>query len=806
MEAALRDFRYAIRVLRRNRGFTLAAVITLALGIGANTAIFTVVNAVLLRPLPFAGPDRLAVVWLDNQRENIQRDVTSFPAFTDWRTRSRTFEEMAAFSGARFNLTSGEGEPEEVRGARVTGSFFDVLGIAALHGRTFRPEELEPGNERVVVLSYGLWARRFGGDPGLVGGDIRLSGEPYVVVGVMPPGFRHPEGVDFWLPLAPTAGMANQMQSRGSLWLSVVGRLRPDATFAQAQQEMDAVAAQLREEYPANRGHGVLIEPLHETVTGPIRPALLVLFGAVAFVLLIACANVANLLLARGAARRREVSVRLAVGAGRAQLARQMLSESLVLSLLGGLLGLSFAAFAVRGLAAASPPGIPRLEDLGVDRLVVGFTFLVSVMTGLVFGLAPAFQATRTSLSTVLRDEERGSAARLGRIRPALIAAEVALALVLLTGAGLMVRTFVALNDVDPGFVTEGVLSLRVAPPTARYPEPEQVRAFYEGVLDRLGAVPGVQAAGGITTLLLPRLPGMAGIMVEGAPARGPDDPVVAVVYDAITRDFFEVTGMRLLEGRPPRESDVVGAPPVAVVNEAFVRQFMSEREPVGRRFAFGAADNDSDWITVIGVVADARRAGPTEPVRPEAFIPHGQFAARAMTLLVRTDRDPTTIVPAVREALRSIDKEVPLAEVTTVEAQLREAQAARRFLTQLLLLFAGLAATLAAVGIYGVMAYLVSGRARELGIRMAVGADRGDVVRLVLRDAIVQILPGIGLGIAGAVALTRLLRGQLFGVSPTDPLSLALGATLLGAVALLASWLPARRAARSDPLAALRE
>jgi putative ABC transport system permease protein len=804
MDAIVRDLRYAVRVLRRNRGFTLAAVLTLALGIGANTAIFTVVNAVLLRPLPFGAPDRLAVVWLENERESIQRDITSYPTFTDWRTRSRTFDDMAGYSGARFSLLSG-GEPEEVRGARVTASFFDVLDVSAFRGRTFREDEFAAGSERVVVLSYGLWTRRFGSDAALIGGEIRLNGETYSVLGVTPPGFQHPAETEMWVPLAPVGGLANQMESRGSLWLSVIGRLSPNATFEQAQQEMSGVAAQLAEEYPANRGQGVFIEPLHETVIGPVRPALLVLLGAVAFVLLIACANVANLLLARGAARRREVSVRLAVGAGRRQLARQMLVESVVLALAGGLLGLGIAAFAVRGLAAAAPPGIPRLDGLAVDRMVVAFTFLTALVTGLLFGLAPAFQASRASLSTILRDEERGAAARLGRMRPALIVAEVALALVLLTGAGLMVRTFQALSRVDAGFAPENLLSMRVVPPVARYGGPEQVRAFYDDFLTRLEGLPGVQDAGAITTLLLSRLPSMAGIAVEGAPPRGPDDPVVSVVYDAVSADVFDVLGIRLLQGRTPREGDVTSAPSVAVVNETFVRQFLADGEAIGRRFVFGQAQNEEDWITVIGVVADARRAGPTEPVRPEAFIPHGQFTARGMTVLVRTDRNPLSLVPAVRETLRSIDAEMPLADVTTVEAQMRNVQAARRFLTQLLLLFAGLAAVLAAIGIYGVMAYLVSRRTRELGIRMAVGADSGDVVRLVLRDAIVQVVPGVVLGVAGALALTRLLRGQLYGVSPTDPLSLAAGATLLTAIALLASWVPAMRAARADPLDALR-
>ncbi len=803
MDSLVADLRYALRVLHRNRGFALAAVLTLALGIGANAAIFTVVNAVLLRPLPFGEPDRVMMVWLDNRRESIDRDVTSFPTFTDWETRSREFDGMAAYSSRRYSLTSEGGEPEEVRVTRATWDFFEVLDAPMRMGRGFVPEEDIPGNEGVVVVSHGLWQRRFGSDPQLTGRTIRLAGEPHVVIGVTRPGFTYPDETELWVPLAPDSSTRAR---RGALWLSVIGRLRPGTTVEAAQAEMSGIALQLEQEYEQNRNHGVRLEPLHETVVGPVRPALLVLLGAVAFVLLIACANVANLLLARGAARRREVSVRLAVGAGGARLARQMLTESVVLAFIGGMVGLGLAAFGVRALAALAPPGVPRLDGIAVDRTVTAYTFLVAVVTGLLFGLAPALQAARASVSTALRDEERGAAGRVGRVRPILVMAQVALALVLLTGAGLMLRTFQALGDIDPGFDATATLAVSVSPPAARYRETAQVLDFYDRFMGSLAALPGVRNVGAISTLFLSRLPNMSSIAVEGAPPRAPDDPVVAVVFDAVTPSFFETFGLRLIAGRIPNETETTQTPSVAVVNQSFVRQFMSEGDVVGRRFTYDNPENpDADWITVIGVIADARRAGPTEPIRPEAYIPHRQFIARSMTLLLRTDRDPLNLVPAVRGVLRALDAELPLSQVATVEQLVARAQSTRRFVLDMLLLFAGLAAVLAGVGIYGVMAYLVSRRTHEVGIRMAVGASRSDVIAMILRDAALQIGPGVLAGIAGAILLARLLRNQLYGVSPADPLTLAVVAILLSAVALFASWLPARRAATTDPLQALR-
>ncbi len=807
VEAVVRELRLSVRGLLRSGAFAAAALVTLALGIGANTAIFTVVHTVLLQPLPFGEPDRIVVVWMDNRRENIDRDVTSYPMFERWRESNRSFTHMAGYAERTAHLTAGEGDPEQLRSALVSGDFFEVMGVPAWLGRTLGAEDMVPGQHEVVVLSHGLWQRRFGADRSIVGQGMVLGGSTVTVVGVMPPGFAYPEkATELWMPLAPVGGMERQMQALGSLWLSVIGRLGSGVALASAQSEMTGIAQRLEEEDAAFRGVGVRLESLHETIVGNVRPALLVLLGAVAFVLLIACANVANLLLARGAARRREVSVRLAVGASRRRLAFQLLTESMVLAVAGGLAGLALAWVGVRALVAASPPGIPRIEDLGVGLTVVAFAAGASLLTGALFGLAPMLQAVRAPIASVMREGERGHGVHLGRVRPVLVMAEIALALVLLVGAGLMIRSALALQSVDVGFDPRGVLTARVTLPAARYAESDQVVAFTERLIESVGALPGVERAAAVSTLFLDRLPNMGQITMQGDPPRQEGDPIVAVAYDAATDGYFETMRMRRVAGRTFGPTDVLESGTVAIVNESFVRQFVPAADAVGRRFAFGdGTAEDAEWIEIVGVVADAKRLGTAEPVRPEAYFPHRQLRARGMTLLVRAAGDPLALAGPVRAAVRALDAELPLATVSTVEQQMEQALSARRFVTRVLLLFAAVAAVLAAVGIYGVMAYLVSQRTREMGIRMAIGAHPGDVVRLVLRNATWQIVPGLLLGAAGALALTRLLRNQLFGVSATDPATFVGVTLLLGLVALLASWLPARRAAAVDPVVALR-
>jgi predicted permease len=799
------DLRGAARRLRRAPGFTLVAIATLALGIGATTAIFSVVNAVLLRPLPYPEPDRLVILWLNNQAEQIERDITSYPTFLDWR-EAGAFAGMAGFF-SRVGTFTGDGDAEQYAGARVTGDFFRVLSVPPQVGRVIGEEQTRAGNDRVVVLSHGLWIGRHGSDPGIVGRSIVVDDQAHEVIGVMPRGFAYPQGADFWLPIPPDGpDWQGLTSSRGSLWLSVIGRLAPAASVEQASAETNAIMARLAEENLTAAGNGVFVEPLQDTIVGNVRPGLLILLGAVGFVLLIACANVANLLLARGIERRRELALRAALGASGGQLARLAVAESAVLAGVGGGVGLLVAMGGTALLVAVSPQDLPRLEHAGVDATVVGFAAGMALLTMLLFGLAPALQARTAFIAAALKESDRAvSGGALSRVRRALVTAEVALALVLLVGAGLLVRSFLALQVVDPGFATERVLSFRVNIGATRYPEPAQVRQFQDALLERVAAVPGVDAATGITTLFLARLPNMGPVTFEGQPPAGPDDPVVSVTNDQAHPGFFEAMRMPVVQGRGFAPTDVAEAPVVVVVNETFVRRFLAGEEPVGRRFTRGnPTDSTAVWQTIIGVVADTRRSGLTEPARPEAYRSTTQGAARSFEVLVRTAGPPLEAVAPIRAALRELDSQIAMAQVRTVEAAIGEAVAARRFVMLLLGGFAGLAVMLAAIGIYGVLAYLVTQRTRELGIRVALGADRATVLGLVLRQSMRQVLPGVVLGVAGALALTRLLQSQLFGVRATDPLTF-LGVTgLLVTVAVLASWIPARRAAAVSPMTAL--
>lgn len=803
----LNDVAYAFRTFRRAPGFTVAAVLTLALGIGANTAIFSVVNGVLLRPLPFPEADRIYVVWNHNTREDIERDITSYPNFRDWRDRGDVWDGLAAVY-ATFVSVTGDGDPEQVRAAGVTADFLRVFRVPPALGRDFSAEEMVPGGEPVALLSAGLWQRRFGGDPGIIDQAIYLSGQRYTVIGVMPPSFAYPPDVDLWRPLAPPGNLG---EARSPLWLSVVGRLRSGVRPELAQQRMSDVAAQLAAEYPGpNSGAGILIEPLHATIVGEVRTPLLVLLGGVLVVLLIGCANVANLLLARGAVRRRELSIRMALGANRGRVAGQLLTESVVLSLLGGALGALLAGWAVAALVALAPPELPRLAEVRVDGSVLLFTTVVSVLAGLLFGLAPMLQAGRREVLHALREAGRGAVGggTVGRMRPALVAGEVALALVLLVTAGLLIRSFLALNAVNTGFATGNALTFRVTAPAARYDSPERVRQFHAALHERLAALPGVTGTGAASSLFLPRLPGMSPIVMEGDPPPAADAPRESVVLDAATPGFFDAFGMELRHGRGFTVADDAGAVPVAVVNEAFVRRYIPPGDDAtGRRFTFGdPAAPGTEWLDIVGVVADARRSGLAAPVRPEAYLPHAQVARNALTYVIRFSGDANTLMPLVRAAVREVDPLVPVASVATIDQILVESLAARRFVTMLLGAFATLGLLLAAIGIYGVVSYLVAQRRREVGIRMAMGATRGDVLRLIVGQSLRQVVPGIVLGGIAAVLVTRLLRSQLFGVTPADPPTFAGVALILLAVGAVASYVPARRAARTDPQVALRE
>jgi putative ABC transport system permease protein len=807
MDTLLQDLRYAVRMLLKSPGFTAVAVATLALGIGANTAIFSVVNAVVLRPLPYLDPARLMMVWLDNPRQSIHEDVSSFPNFVDWREQNRVFDPLVTFYGTGFNLTGG-GEPEQIRGAVVSAGFFRLFGVEPLHGRGLATDENEPGREQVVVLGHGLFKRRFGADPTVVGRTVSLGGRPFTVVGVMPPGFRFPAEAELWVPLAPTGPFADLMGSRNSLWLKVVGRLKPGVTLAQAQAQMSALAAALEKQYPdANAGYGVNLEPLHEEIVGGIRPALMVLLGAVALVLMIACANVANLLLARAATRQKEMAIRSALGAGRRRVTRQLLTESVLLSLVGGTLGFLLALWAVDLLLALSPPGLPRLDEVGVDGRVLLFTLMVAVLTGLIFGLAPAVQTWKLDLNESLKEGGRASSegGRSRRVRGLLVVGEMALALILLVGAGLLFKSFLHLREVEPGLDPRELLSARISLPRLKYQDGPPVVAFYDQLLERVRALPGVESASAISTLLLGRLAQSTSAQIEGRPPSSAAD-LIPVPYDSITPGLFRTLGTPLLRGRHFTERDDARTPPVAIINDTMARRFWPGQDPIGRRFTFGdPRQPDTVWFSVVGVTGDVKRSGLDSEPRPESFFPLAQSPDRTMTLVVRARTDAAGLAAAVRSAVWSIDPDLPVSDVRTVEELLAESVMERRFTMLLVGFFSAVALVLSALGIYGVIAYWVTQRTHEIGVRMALGARPADVQALVLRQGLRLAGLGIALGLAGAVGATRVLRSLLYGVSATDPATFAAIPALLAFVALLACYVPARRATRVDPLIALR-
>ncbi|HZS04396.1 MAG TPA: ABC transporter permease [Blastocatellia bacterium] len=803
MHTVWHDLRYGLRVLFKKPGFTVVAVVALALGIGANTAIFSVVNAVLLRPLPYPNPEQLAWVWVDNRREGIREDITSYPNFEDWRKQNQVFQGLAGVRTQRFNLT-GNGDPEEVRGASVSANFFELMGVSQMTGHGFTTEDEQEGHDQVVVLGHGLWQRRFGGDPGVVGGTISLNGRSMTVVGIMPRGFQFPDKVELWRPLAPNNDLR---QARGAFWLPVIGRLKPGVTRAQAQAEMGVIGDRLEQQYPgANQGYGINVVTMQEQMVGRIRLALLVLLGAVAFVLLIACANVANLLLVRAASRQREIAIRAALGASRWRVVRQLLTESVLLAVAGGVIGLVVARWGLDLLVTLGPRDLPRLESVGLDRTVLFFTLGLSLLTGIVFGLVPALQSSRLGLNEVLKEggrSETGGAGG-GRVRGLLVATEIALSLVLLIGAGLLLRSAWRLEQVNPGFSPDHLLKVRLSLPPSKYREGTNVAAFYQQLIERLGALPGVQAVGATSSVMMNRVHASATFSIEGRPLP-PQGQRPELPLDSVSPGYFEALGIPIVKGRAFTEQDKRDGLQVVIVNETMARRFWPGEDPVGKRFTFGDPGPNAQWLTVVGVVRDTKRQGLDTEVRMESFLPHAQDPVRAMEVVVRTADNPLAMTRTVREAVWAMDRDLPLSEIQTVEQLFGERVAPRRFNLLLFGLFAGVALVLAVVGIYGVMSYAVAQRTHEIGIRMALGAQRGDVVKLVISQGMRMVVTGVVVGLAGAFALTRLMAGLLFGVSAADPLTFALIAVLLLLVALVACYLPARRATRVDPLVALR-
>jgi putative ABC transport system permease protein len=792
--------KYAYRSVRGSKSTSVAVILTLALGIGVTTAVFSIVYGVLLRPLPYPESDRLVRVWLNNPRQGIDKDITSYPNFVDWRAQSRSIQGMAAVARAARNLT-GAGEPRELSGAAVSEGYFGILRVSPVLGRVFTPEEESLSGPNVVILSHELWATQFGSDLAVVGRALSLSGEPYEVVGVMPPGLGEQ---DFWIPLRPSADLR---ESRGALWLPVIGRLAPGVTLEQAQAEMSAIARRLQQSYPgANDGMGVFLEPLRASIVGDVRQPLLLLLGAVALVLVIACANIANVLLVRGTARRTEMAVRAALGASRSQLAIQVGAESLLLALAGGTLGVLAAYVGLKGLVGLAPPSLPRLDAIRLDGSVLGVTAALTVLCGMLFGLVPALAAGGRGPAGAIRQGGRGAvgSSAAERLRPVLVVSQFALAVMLLTGAGLMLRSFAKMQDVDPGFDATRVALVELNLPARKYETPEQISAFYEELLTSLRATPGVEAADAISEFVLGRLPNSASIVIEGVEPR-PALERLPVAYDAVTPGLVRTSRMRLLRGRELLPTDRQGSPRVALVSETMARTFFRGPDPVGARFAFGKPDSEDGWITIVGVVADARRSGPVEPVRPYVLMPHAQYTTRRLDILIRATGEPLALLPQVRAAVHAIDAAQPITGARTLEQAFGETVAPRRFLMVLLSIFGGAACVLAAIGIYGVMAYVVVRRTREIGVRIALGAPPGRVQRLVIAQAMAQAGIGLVLGVAGALLLGGQIRAQLFGVAPGDPTTLIATVGLLALVALFASWLPARRAAAVDPTTAMR-
>ncbi len=812
MQTLWQDLRYATRLMLNQPGFTAVAVLTLALGIGANTTIYSVINAVLLRPLPYPEPEQIVRVF--ETTRSMTESPVSPPNFVDWKGQSRVFERIAAFQGWAAGFAGPEGV-EQVSALRISADFFPLLGVTTSRGRVFLPEDDRPGSDRVVILSHGLWLSRFGGDPGMIGKGLTLDGQSFTVAGVLPRDFEFlsPE-IGIWIPLR--LGDESHRMKRTERYLQVIARLKPGVTLEQAQAEMNGLALDLSRQYPeANASSGARLVPLHKHLVRNLTDSLLLVLGAACFVLLIACANVTNLLLARASARQKEMAIRATLGAGRWRVMRQLLTESALLFLLSGAIGVLLAWWSLDILIALWPRSggalsfaVSRLQTGGVDLRVLLFTSLVSLATGIVFGLAPAWQTARGSLNQSLKEAGRGSTVSLTglRLRHTLVVSEIAVALALLIGAGLLINSLWRLHNVNPGFNPERVITMQVASPVVASKEgkEQQPAAFFHEVVSQVEAVPGVQSASVINTTPLAGEGSLTRFTIENRPPASPAD-VPMVNYRVVGPGYFRVMDIRLMQGRHFVEADGSDSTAVVIINEALARRFWSDASPIGQRIRRGGLDGFGPWYVIVGVVSDVRAYGIDADPRPEIFIPHAQFRLPQMTLVARTAGDPSQLVNAIRAQIRAVNRNAPITGVQTMEQLLSRSVMARRFTMALLTVFAGLALILAAVGIFGVMSYSVTERTREIGIRMALGARAGDVVKVIVRQGMILAVIGIVFGLAASFALTPLMQSLLFGVSPTDPVTFIVLAFLLAAVALAACHLPARRAARVDPMVTLR-
>lgn len=816
MANLLQDIRYGIRRLLKQPIITIVAIVSLGLGIGANTSIFSVVNAVLLRPLPYHDSERLVVVWETNSQSiaalmNIQNRNQVAPAnYLDWTTQNTSFDGMAAIRVLNFNLTGGD-RPERVPGAIVTQNLFSLLGVKPALGRTFLPEDAQPERERVVVLSAGLWQRRFGGDQNIIGQKLTLNNQSFSVIGVAPPEFQYPDTAELWalsrlaVPEAPGAANANLLTNRLAHYLLVLGRLKPGVTIQQAQADMTKIAGNLQSQYPeTNTGAGARVVSMHEEIVGDIKPALKILLAVVAFVLLIACANIANLLLARASSLSKEIAVRVALGASRLRIIRQLLTESTLLALAGGVLGLVLAYQGIQMLVALNPGDIPRVKEINLDFYVLGWTVLLSVLTGVLSGLAPALQVSRPNLNETLQEGGRGAdpGATRHRVRNLLVVLEVAVSLVLLTGAGLLIKSFINLQRVDPGFNTENVLTMRVTLPSYKYPQADQLQGFTTELLQRVKQLPGVESAAITTALPLSTAEAASSFTVEGQPPPA-DGSMPIANFRTVSPDYFQVLHIPVLKGRVFTGADTKDVQSVAVINQTMARNVFGNQDAIGKRIFIGGDKNPSE---IVGIVGDVRHTSlDTEP-SPEMYVSCLQAPPPAYTLAVRTKLEPESLAGAVRNEILAIDKDQPVSAVKTMSQMRSESLASLRFNTVALSIFAGLGLILAAVGIYGVMAYSVGQRTHEIGIRMALGAQPGAVMRLVLGQGMLLVLIGVVVGLVASFGMTRIMASLLYGVSATDPVTFVFVAVALSLVALLANYIPARRATKVDPLVALRE
>jgi predicted permease len=812
METLLQDLRYGARMLSKHPGFTFIAVFTLALGIGANTAIFSVVNTVLLRPLPFRDPHQLALAFKWDRQKGFLENSTSAADFVEWRDQNQVFDKIAAFVNSAHLLT-GVGEPEPISSAHVSANFLDLLGAQPMLGRGFLPEEEKRGAP-VVILSHSLWQRRFGSDPGLLGKSLTLNGRNFTVVGVMPAGFNFPRtelgfGADqreIWQPLYIDA-IGRSVQGRGNMFYAIA-RLKPNVTLEQAQAEMTAIAHRIERQHPdTNTGMDVNLVPAHERMVGRVRLALLALLGAVGFVLLIACANVTNLLMVRASSRRREIAIRMAVGASRARIIRQLLTESVMLSLAGGAIGLLLAFWGVRLLASIGPNDIPRLNEARVDLWVMSFTLTISFVTALLFGLAPAAQVSKAKFNESFKEANRGLAWGSGQRYTSglLVISEIALALVLLVGAGLLIKSFLNLLRVNPGFNPENVLTIPLSLPPAVYREGRQQTAFFEQALRRIEALPGVRVAGVTSSTPLGGSTRGSNFSIQEQPPIPPGARPNATLY-AVSTKYFEAMGIPLLGGRGFTEMDAQDAARVVIINETLARRFFPEGDAIGKHLMIEApVPGEPTPLEIVGIVGNVKHFGLERESGPQIYEPYLQHPYPGMTLVVRASPDPLSLAPAIRSELRALERNLLISGITRMEDRVAGGARSRGFNTLLMAVFAAVALTLAAVGLYGVLSHSVSQRRQEIGIRMAMGARSRDVLKLVVGQGMKLSLIGVAVGLAGAFGLTRLMAQLLFEARPTDSLTFALGAAMLIAVALVACYIPARRATKVDPIVVLR-